>query len=280
MEPQIIDYYNETPHGINVIDKLNEEYSELQSKYDTIKSITDRYIAPIYISKTLDEYTKYEKILNEEFPKKIRELLNDKEYGLLKILKIREFSDCLYTRFKFLQKPEREFFIDKIVNELDNITKNKNRKWCEDRIDLALEICLSKYVSINDENNEEIIYDLINHIVNDWAELTSFYIETIEFYTNKNLDTQYMWAGNPHENWEFGSLRDLHFHNCEKCKRLNYNILWGYNLPPHPKPPVKHGYCHDCWEMGVLWIGGNNFMVGATEKARLLDIIARHNLRT
>ena len=51
----------ETPHGVNVIDKLNEEYSELQSKYNTIKSMTDRYIAPIQISKTLDEYKKYEK---------------------------------------------------------------------------------------------------------------------------------------------------------------------------------------------------------------------------
>ena len=33
MEPQIIDYYNETPHGINVIDKMNEELDELQKKY-------------------------------------------------------------------------------------------------------------------------------------------------------------------------------------------------------------------------------------------------------
>jgi len=279
MEPQIIDYYNETPHGINVIDKLNEEYSELQSKYDTIKSITDRYIAPIHIAKTFDEYKKYEKILNEEFPEKIREILNDKEYGLLKILKIRGFSDCLYTRclytrFKFLQNPEREFFIDKIVNELDNITKNKNRKWCEDRIDLALEICLSKYDTINDKNSEEIIDDLINHIVNDWDDLTSFYIETIEFYTNENLDTQYMWA---HEKWSFGSLSELHFYHCEKCKRLDYNILWGYNLPHTEKPPVKHGYCLDCWEMGRLLIGENNFMVGATEKAHC---IAGNNLRT
>ena len=51
MEPQIIDYYNETPHGINVIDKLNEEYSELQSKYESIKSYNNRYIAPIHIAK-------------------------------------------------------------------------------------------------------------------------------------------------------------------------------------------------------------------------------------
>ena len=34
MEPNLIDYYNEIPHGINVIDKMNEELSDLQKKYD------------------------------------------------------------------------------------------------------------------------------------------------------------------------------------------------------------------------------------------------------
>ena len=30
MEPQLIDYYNEMPSGINVINKMNEELDELQ----------------------------------------------------------------------------------------------------------------------------------------------------------------------------------------------------------------------------------------------------------
>lgn len=37
MEPQIIDYYNEIPNGINVIDKMNEELSELQKKYSDLE---------------------------------------------------------------------------------------------------------------------------------------------------------------------------------------------------------------------------------------------------
>ena len=28
MDPQLIDYYNDEPHGVNVIDKLEEEYEE------------------------------------------------------------------------------------------------------------------------------------------------------------------------------------------------------------------------------------------------------------
>ncbi len=32
MEPQIIDHYNELPHSVNVIEKMNEELSETQDK--------------------------------------------------------------------------------------------------------------------------------------------------------------------------------------------------------------------------------------------------------
>jgi len=39
MEPQIIDYYNEIPYGINVIDKMNDELYELQKKYDRLLKI-------------------------------------------------------------------------------------------------------------------------------------------------------------------------------------------------------------------------------------------------
>ena len=38
MEPQMIDYYNDMPYGVNVIDKRNEELAELQLKYDELLS--------------------------------------------------------------------------------------------------------------------------------------------------------------------------------------------------------------------------------------------------
>ena len=34
MEPQITDFYNEHPYGINVIERLNHEYDELLKKID------------------------------------------------------------------------------------------------------------------------------------------------------------------------------------------------------------------------------------------------------
>ena len=32
MEPHIIDYYNEMPHMVNVIDKMNEEFAQAQAR--------------------------------------------------------------------------------------------------------------------------------------------------------------------------------------------------------------------------------------------------------
>ena len=231
MEPQIIDYYNETPHGINVIDKLNEEYSVLQSKYEYIKSITDRYIAPVQIAKNYDEYKKYEKIL-DEFLEKIREILNDKEYGLLAIYNLDLYPGSVYDRIMHnswiyicskYKSLDEEYFKDKIVNELDNITNNKNRKWCEDRIDLALEICLSKYDTINDENSEKIIDDLIHHILNDEnPSLPDFYQNIIDFHTNKNLDSDI--------EFEFSSLSCLNCYHCEKCGILSSYLETGTSL--------------------------------------------------
>ena len=37
MEPQIIDYYNELPHGLHVIDKMNQELEDLQKKYEKLE---------------------------------------------------------------------------------------------------------------------------------------------------------------------------------------------------------------------------------------------------
>jgi len=39
MEPQIIDYYSETPTMVKVIDKMNHELEMIQNKYDELKKI-------------------------------------------------------------------------------------------------------------------------------------------------------------------------------------------------------------------------------------------------
>ena len=37
MEPQMIDHYNEFPHSVNVIDKMNIELSEVQKELERLK---------------------------------------------------------------------------------------------------------------------------------------------------------------------------------------------------------------------------------------------------
>ena len=38
MEPQIIDYYNEIPSGVNVIEKMNEELAQVQKENNILKN--------------------------------------------------------------------------------------------------------------------------------------------------------------------------------------------------------------------------------------------------
>jgi hypothetical protein len=47
MEPSIVDYYNDTPHGVNVIDKMNEELADVQRKledYETPRVMYDNLL--------------------------------------------------------------------------------------------------------------------------------------------------------------------------------------------------------------------------------------------
>ena len=39
----MVDYYNEIPSGINVIDKMNEELDDLQKKYDALEKKHTEY---------------------------------------------------------------------------------------------------------------------------------------------------------------------------------------------------------------------------------------------
>ena len=42
-EPKLIDYYNEMPYGVNVINEMNKEYYILQSKNIDLKRTIERY---------------------------------------------------------------------------------------------------------------------------------------------------------------------------------------------------------------------------------------------
>ena len=82
MEPQMIDYYNEMPFGINVVDKMNKELEDLQKKYNELNKKTNKFRVPYKISKNIEEYNKYNKKICIDFKNKIKEILMDEENGV------------------------------------------------------------------------------------------------------------------------------------------------------------------------------------------------------
>lgn len=75
MEPQITDFYNEYPHGVNVIEKMNEECDfllrELDKRDEEIKGLIELYKD---LDKKIKEYKK-----EQELKEILREIRNERE---------------------------------------------------------------------------------------------------------------------------------------------------------------------------------------------------------
>lgn len=75
MEPQITDFYNEYPYGVNVIEKLNEECDfllrELDKRDEEINGLIDLYKD---LGKKIKEYKK-----EQELKEILREIRNKRE---------------------------------------------------------------------------------------------------------------------------------------------------------------------------------------------------------
>ena len=72
MEPQILDYYNEFPSGVNIINKLNEEFDELQKENVKLKKELEKNkpIEPLRIKvNNIDDFIKKGKSIKEFIPK-------------------------------------------------------------------------------------------------------------------------------------------------------------------------------------------------------------------
>jgi len=240
MEPHLIDYYNETPHGINVIDKMNEEFDDLQKKYLDLEKKVNKFKTPFIHAETKEEYKEYEDIICNQFKDKIEGFLYDEETGILAVMNVYEYDQKrLEGPWKIHEIFENSWWVnyqcgnketckEEIINELDLITKHKNKEWCELRINIAFETCfksiscrpfLGEYPSdghrfddsetIHDLIHDEIIQDLIHHIFNDEDCLPQLYTDTCKAHSLLVA---------------LGGMDDLISYNCKKCGRLdNYN---------------------------------------------------------
>ena len=140
MEPQIKDYYNELPDGINVIDKMNEELEEAQKEIETLKKKEEKYDKvmkkfqmPRIKVDSVEEYKEYDRKLEEfgEFCK------NSFENG--KLPNFYNEDSCGVSIMPWYEaEPKKEEWLLNLIKELDKLTNHQNIDWCRYRINMAV----------------------------------------------------------------------------------------------------------------------------------------------
>ena len=226
MEPQLTDYYNEEPYGVKVIEKLNKEFLDLHEKYDELETKIKQYIPPTIIVKNIEDHKYHTNLLWIEFPKRCKGFLKGNN-GLSSNISPVIYQDYIPNVYEIFRCNTcgKESCKEEIINELNTLTNNKNKQWCQDRINMAFKLCLSKYENISSLDEEEITDDLIHHIMNDENNdyLPSLYIDIIsKFYITDR---------------ELYGLYDLVCFYCEKCGNMDNN-----------DPNVNRLLCIDCDE--------------------------------
>lgn len=162
MEPQMIDYYNELPHSVNVIDKMNIELSEIQNENEKLKmelegfhKLINRFNMPRIKVDTVEEYQLFESKL-EEFKNFIEEELSGKSWlDIIKNYHNYGLSDDIMPGPGCVE--DVNGFIYKFVNKLDELTNHLNREWCENRILTSFEMMEKIGDSVNYTGLLEII---------------------------------------------------------------------------------------------------------------------------
>ena len=184
MEPQIIDHYNELPHSVNVIDKMNEELSEVQKENEKLKielegfhKLMNRFNMPHIKVDTVEEYQLFETKLDEFVDWFRSELPENISIELEYINSKRGSSSSKYNDF-----------ITDSTNKLDELTNHINREWCHCRILTSInmfiktegdvhcgeEVCLINIIlGLNNNNDEEqlptIYRELSNKFIPEWS---------------------------------------------------------------------------------------------------------------
>ena len=141
MEPQLIDYYNDEPYTINIIDKLNEEYEDAMTKIKQLEEenkvlqqqqkILQKYKKPDMPSyedlDTFEETTKQFIIFmyggDEDEIDLGTDLLEDYKHINEKV-----YNSSAYGSYK------KESLIHKLIDKLDILTNHQNYEWCKIKV--------------------------------------------------------------------------------------------------------------------------------------------------
>jgi hypothetical protein len=225
MEAQLVDFYNEMPTSVNVIDKMNEEYDELLVKIKQLEQERDKYkynhpllnrfkIPKIKIN-SVEEYENYEN-KKEIFVENIKNLMNG--YDNLSMT-LWEGVNAI-NGYEREHKPDGLDLVNNIIDELYALTNNMNKEWCKLRILHALE--LSGILGGCDNIDIDVI---VNNIMMVDGEIGS----CSEYYSLNGLSECIT------KEWtcEDDGLHNLYclcYYNCENCgKQDNYGDIWNYD---------------------------------------------------
>ena len=139
MDPQLSDFYNDEPHGVKVIEKLNEEYEKLNEEYETAQ---DRI-------EYLEQQLKNEKLKTQCMNAFIDppcfaddeadlETFHDKIRGKLVEWCGDDLSEQERLSYKLLEdynayrnSSKEDSLIQYIIVTLNECTQYQNFKWCE-----------------------------------------------------------------------------------------------------------------------------------------------------
>ena len=87
----MVDYYNDMPSGINVIDKMNEELDDLQKKYDALeKKVKQLNETCLLLKKHLEQHPAVARVLHPESCSNFKALMRPGAgYGCLLSFKLK-----------------------------------------------------------------------------------------------------------------------------------------------------------------------------------------------
>lgn len=114
-EPAIIDYYNDLPNGVYVIDKLNEEYKKLEEKYNELE-------------KKYNELKEEKDKINENHPEVYRKIELDKninldEFNSIERNNYREIKQIIYDTLG--RNPRLHMLVDYLIDNLEDEINEK-----------------------------------------------------------------------------------------------------------------------------------------------------------
>lgn len=213
MEPQVIDYYNEMPMGINVIEKMNEEFIELQKENNILK----------------EKLEEYDKLLKKfQMPRIKIDTVGEYQLFNTKLEEFEEFVAGESPKYSFIDFHNHYYnyglsddvmpgpgciedengIIYKLINKLDELTYHRNREWCQCRILTSIEMFIKGVHSEIEVNLSDIITGINND--NDDDQLPIIYCELSNYFKPE-------WS----EREEHHNIWNIPYYNCEKCGKLD-----------------------------------------------------------